>query len=241
MPSASSILPTACFFSFPVRCYLLFLPSCRLAASTSQHACRLPASFHRASFFLSSCGAALASAGTGPGRCHLRWNRLYCNSAVTVAILAQGTRRALAAKQAFCPFTSPMLQPMGLWPSWPPDSVLQHLIPSGASQAQVTCPVTFHFLSAAIFYSCHLAAWQQALHSMLVACLLASTVLLSSFLHAALASAGTGPGRCHLRWNGLYCNSAVTVAILAQGTQWALAAKQAFCPFTSPMLQPMGL
>ena len=102
------------FFSFPVRCYLLFLPSCRLAASTSQHACRLPASFHRASFFLSSCGAALASAGTGLGRCHLRWNRLYCNSAVTVAILAQGTHWALAAKQAFCPFTSPMLQPMGL-------------------------------------------------------------------------------------------------------------------------------
>ena len=160
--------------------------------------------------------------------------------------------------------------------------MLQHLIPSGASQAQVTCPVTsiswsrgvtvstldsessdrgsnphgtscplrllsfpphvfFHFLSAAIFYSCHLAAWQQALHSMLVACLLASTVLLSSFLHAALASAGTGPGRCHLRWKGLYCNSAVTVAILAQGTHWALAATQAFCPFTSPMLQPMGL
>ena len=29
-----------------------------------------------------------------------------------------------------------------LWPSWPPDSVLQHLIPSGASQAQVTGPVT---------------------------------------------------------------------------------------------------
>ena len=116
------------------------------------------------------------------------WNRLYCNSAVTVAILVQGTRWALAAKQAFCPFTSPMLQPMGLWPSWPPDSVLQHLIPSGASQAQVTCPVTFHFLSAAIFYSCHLAAWQQALHSMLVACLLASTVLLSSFLHAVQPS-----------------------------------------------------
>ena len=104
--------------------------------------------------------------------------------------------------------------------------MLQHLVPSGASQAQVTCPVTsiswsrgvtvstldsessdrgsnprgtscplrllsfpaasffFHFLPAAIFYSCHLAAWQQALHSMLVACLLASTVLLSSFLHA---------------------------------------------------------
>ena len=68
-------------------CLLLSSPiAATLPPGSNQHAYRLPASFHGASFFLSSWGAALAS--------------------------------------------------------MPRDSVLQHLISSGASQAQFTRPVT---------------------------------------------------------------------------------------------------
>ena len=67
--------PTACFFFSS--CPLLSSPTAAiLPPGSKQHAYRLPASFHGASFFLSSWGAALASAGTGPGKCHLRWNRI---------------------------------------------------------------------------------------------------------------------------------------------------------------------
>ena len=47
--------------------------------------------------------------------------------------------------------------------------------------------------------------------------------------------------KCASRHNCVHFFDISTVAILAQGTHWALAAKQAFCPFTSSMLQPMGL
>ena len=67
--------PTACFFF--ISCPLLSSPiAATLPSGSKQHAYRLPASFHGASFFLSSWGAALTSAGTGPGKCHLRWNRI---------------------------------------------------------------------------------------------------------------------------------------------------------------------
>ena len=53
MPSASSILPPHVFFPFPARCYLLLLLPL-LPPGSKQHVYRLPASFHGASFFLSS-------------------------------------------------------------------------------------------------------------------------------------------------------------------------------------------
>ena len=167
-------------------CLLLSSPiAAILPPGSNQHACCLPASFHGASFFLSLAG---------------------------------------------------------VQPSCPADSELQHLIPSGASQAQVTRPVTsiswsrgvtvstldsessdrgsnprgtscpprllsfptacffFHVLPAAIFsYAmlpfCRLvigsfsaASPHSFLSNMLIACLLASTVLLSSFLHGVQPS-----------------------------------------------------
>ena len=115
-----------------------------------------------------------------------------------------------------------------LWPSCPADSELQHLIPSGASQAQVTRPVTSISWSRGVTVStldsdpaievqiradlmpsassipshcmfffpfparCYLLLLlpfcRLAASSMLIACLLASTVLLSSFLHGVQPS-----------------------------------------------------
>ena len=100
-------------------------------------------------------------------------------------------------------------------PACPADSVLQHLIPSGASQAQLTRPVTSiswsrgvtvstldsessdrgsnprgtscppRLLSfpTACFFPHVLPFCRLGAISMLIACLLASTVLISSFLH----------------------------------------------------------
>ena len=111
-------------------------------------------------------------------------------------------------------------------PACPADSVLQHLISSGASQAQVTRPVTSIswsrgvtvstldsessdrgsnprgtscpprllsfptacFFSARCYLLLLLPLCRLAASSMLIACLLASTVLLSSFLHGVQPS-----------------------------------------------------
>ena len=129
-----------------------------------------------------------------------------------------------ALNKCCCPFFN-----FRLWPSCPADSELQHLIPSGASQAQVTRPVTsiswsrgvtvstldsessdrgsnprgtscpprlLSFPTACFFFSCPACRYlllllpfcRLAASSMLIACLLASTVLLSSFLHGVQPS-----------------------------------------------------
>ena len=172
MPSASSILShRMVFFSCPACCYLLLLlPFCRLAAISMLIACLLA-------------------------------------STVLLSSFLHG------------------VQPS---PACPADSVLQHLISSGASQAQVTRPVTSISWSrgvtvstldsessdrgssprgtscpprplsfpTACFFSfparCYLLLLlpfcRLAASSMLIACLLASTVLLSSFLHGVQPS-----------------------------------------------------
>ena len=119
-------------------------------------------------------------------------------------------------------------------PACPADSVLQHLISSGASQAQVTRPVTsiswsrgvtvstldsessdrgssprgtscpprlLSFPTACCFFSfparCYLLLLlpfcRLAASSMLIACLLAFTMLLSSFLHGVQPSPALEP------------------------------------------------
>ena len=171
MPSASSILSHRMFFSCPACCYLLLLlPFCRLEATSMLIACLLA-------------------------------------STVLLSSFLHGAQPS---------------------PAYPADSVLQHLISSGASQAQVTRPVTSiswsrgvtvstldsessdrrsnprgtscppRLLSfpTACFFSCPACCYLLLLLpfcrleaiSMLIACLLASTVLLSSFLHAAQPS-----------------------------------------------------
>ena len=173
MPSASSILSHRMFFfSCPACCYLLLLlPFCRLAASSMLIACLLA-------------------------------------STVLLSSFLHG------------------VQPS---PACPADSELQHLIPSGASQAQVTRPVTsiswsrgvtvstldsessdrgsnprgtscpprllsfptacFFFISCPLLYLLLLLPFcRLAASSMLITCLLASTVLLSSFLHGVQPS-----------------------------------------------------
>ena len=129
-------------------------------------------------------------------------------------------------------------------PACPADSVLQHLISSGASQAQFTRPVTsiswsrgvtvstldsessdrssnprgtscpprlLSFPTACFFFSCPARCYLLLLLpfcrlgaiSMLIACLLASTVLLSSFLHGVQPSpACPADSCCHLISSG---------------------------------------
>ena len=172
MPSASSILSHRMFFfSCPACCYLLLLLPFCLCASSMLIACLLA-------------------------------------STVLLSSFLHG------------------VQPS---PACPADRVLQHLISSGASQAQVTRPVTsiswsrgvtvstldsessdrgsnprgtscpprllsfptqcFFFMSCPLLYLLLLLPLRRLeAISMLIACLLASTVLLSSFLHGVQPS-----------------------------------------------------